>query len=87
MLKRSLAIFRAAVAAVVDWGIFGLFRPMLLAGVLSLPAVGLGLWLRWDWLASAGFVLGYAVSGWGLFALLFVVAFGRLIGDIHRRGS
>ena len=55
-------MFDATVDVVVERAICRPLWPMFGAGLCSLPAIGLGMWLGWDWLVTAAFVLGYAVA-------------------------
>jgi hypothetical protein len=75
--------FKSAIEGVVEWGIYRPLWPMVGLGVGSLPAVFAGLLLGWDWLVTTGFVLGYLCVAWGLFAVAFVVVFGRWIDELQ----
>ncbi len=67
-------ILDAAVDAVVEGFIFRPLRPMVGAGLASLPTILLGMWFGWDWLVTGASVLGYAVAAWALAALFFLCA-------------
>ena len=73
-MRRWRDLFEAAVDAVVERGICRPLGPMFGAGLCSLAAIGLGMWLGWDRLVAAGFVLGYAVAAWGVAAFWFLIA-------------
>ena len=72
--RRWHDVFDAGVDAVVERAICRALWPMVGAGLCSLLAVGLGMWLGWDRLVTAGFVLGYAVAAWGGAAFWFLIA-------------
>jgi hypothetical protein len=63
----------AAIDALLAWSVYRPLCPMVGAGAASIPLMFLGVWLRWDWLACAGLVIGYGCVAWALCAFLFLL--------------